>query len=190
MMYFTPLPPVLYEIINCALFTSATVVLILCGRYLLTAYFQMRKSAGVGVSVPSLSRFEAFYELRKLRLAVGLTVFMLGESPRMGYLWLSRYMQNTGHDIAWLSQGFWILVPIIGSATAVCGLACLARAIVPAVWGRFGYFGTLMIATAAVVATQIIRDPIMLAEVVGPSAVVLILLLVGRKYAMLPSRDT
>jgi hypothetical protein len=156
MLWFTPLPPLLYEVINCALFAGATSWLIICIRYLVTAYCQLRRIRP-GEYAPRLSRSEAFAALHNYRVAIGLMIFLFGESPRMGYLWLVRYLGNTGHDVAWLSQGGWIFVPVLASALSIVGCACSVRAIIPRVWGRYGYCGTLLIVIAAVVATQIFR---------------------------------
>lgn len=156
MLWFTPLPPILYEIINCALFAGATTWLVICLRYLATAYRQLRRIRQ-GEFAPRLSRLEAFVSLHNYRVAIGLMIFLCGESPRMGYLWLVRYLGNTGHDVAWLSQGAWILVPVFSSTLSIVGCACSVRAIIPRVWGRYAYFGTLLIVLGAVVATQVFR---------------------------------
>lgn len=156
MFWFTPLPPLLYEIINCALFTGSTMWLVICIRYLASAYVKLRKIPE-GALIPVMTQWEALNELYKLRVAIGLTIFLCGESPRMGYLWVVRYLQNTGHDVAWLSQGWWIFVPVIASTISVIGCACSVRAIIPEAWGRHAYVGTLALVICAVVATQVIR---------------------------------
>lgn len=164
MLYFTPLPPELYEVLNCAIFAGSSVLLILCIRYLAAAYAGFRRAG-------FMSRWECFVALRTLKLAVGLTVLLSGVVPRMGYLWLSRYLANTGYNVEWMSHGWMIYIPIIGSALDVLGCACTARAIIPEVWGRFGYFGTLAVAAGAVVLTQVLRDPYQLAISFGAMAV-------------------
>lgn len=148
MMYLTPLPPELYEVLNCALATSDFVTLGICIRYLMTAYFQFRKA---------LTPWQSLRAMRTLRLSIGFTVFLIGETPRMGYLWFVRYLANTGHDATWLSKGWWIFLPVAASAVAVFGMACVVRALIPEVWGRYGYVGTIAISVVAVIGTQLFR---------------------------------
>lgn len=154
MIWYTPLSPELYETLNCGLMVSDIITLVICVRYLMTAYTHFVDPYGTS----RMGRWEAFKALRQLRLGVGMTVFLFGETPRMTYLWLVRYLTNTGNDASWMSQGVWVYIPIVSSTIAVFGMACIARALVPLVWGRFSYLAPISITVLAIVATRLIRD--------------------------------
>lgn len=156
MYYLAGLPPELYEIINAALGAVSWVALAICVRYLATAYVHLR-NVPTGLPEPPLSRLEAFYELRKLRLAIGLTVFLTGEAPRMTWLWWARYAANTGHDASWMAEWPYVTIPILASAQSVFGMGCVVRALTPLAWGRWGYVLAIGAAAWAVAVTQIVR---------------------------------
>lgn len=147
---FHALPPLLYEVLNCAIASTCVVALVIVLRYMTAAYFQFRR-AGI------LSRWESFTALRTLRLALGFMIFLTGETPRMTWVWLARYLANTDRDAAWMGTTPWVFVPIVGSVLSVLGMACIVRALVPVVWGRFGYWISLGTASAAVIGTQVFR---------------------------------
>lgn len=135
---YDALPNDLYEILNCAIAATAAVALTICLRYLATEFHNIRG-------------------LMRLRLALGLTVFLFGETSRMTWVWLARYLANVHGDPAWMGRTPWVLVPIAGSALCVLGLAWLVRALSPAAWGRWGYVVALSAAALAVVGTQLVR---------------------------------
>lgn len=132
------LPPRLYEIINCGIATTCTVALAICVRYLATEY---RNIQG----------------LLRLKLAVGFTVFLIGESIRMGWVWLARYLANTAHDPSWMGHAPAVFLPIAASIVSIIGMACVIRALAPQAWGRVGYAVALASAALAIVATQFAR---------------------------------
>lgn len=145
---FVSLPPRMYEIINCSIATTSFVALVICLRYLYIEYRRLRGGA----------RFvDAVTALLELRLAVGLTVFLCGEFPRMTWVWLARWLANTGHMTAWMSTKPWVFVPVIASALSVLGMACVVRALTPRVWGAHGYTLAIGSALAAVAITQVFR---------------------------------
>lgn len=144
----TALPPRLYEILNSAIAATAFVALVICIRYLFIAYLQLRLA---------LSPLEALRELRKFRLAIGFTILLSGEMPRMTWVWLARYLENTGRPMQWMGHAPWVLIAIVTSGVTVLGMACVVRALVPEVWGKFGYWVAIGSAVIAVVLTQIFR---------------------------------
>lgn len=147
---FHALPPLLYEVLNCATATIYYVALIITLRYMTTGYLHFRL-------VGNLSRWDAFKTLRTLKFALGFLIFLLGECPSVTWVWLARFLANTGRNAVWMGQVPWVFVPVAGSAISVFGMACIVRALVPEVWGRFGYWVSLGTATAAVVVTQVFR---------------------------------
>lgn len=138
MNVYDALPSELYEILNCAIATTCAMALVICLRYLVVEFVHTRT-------------------LFRYKLALGFTVFLFGEAPRMTWVWLARFLSNTHHDSAWMGELPWVLVPIVGSAVSVAGMALIIRALAPEVWGRWGYLGALGLATAAVIGTQIFR---------------------------------
>lgn len=150
MILFDALPPRLYEIISCSIAATSLVALVICVRYLFTEYrFVLNSFSG--------DWRQAFTAMWQFRLALGFTVFLFGESPRMTWVWLARYLTNIGVSQAWMGTLPWLLVPIVASAVSVIGILCIVRALVPRAWGRFGYIGSILTALAAVTATQIFR---------------------------------
>ena len=132
------LPPLLYEVINCAIASTSAVALVICLRYLATEY---RNIQG----------------LLRLRLAVAFTVFLFGETTRMSWVWLVRYLANTGHDTYWMGSLPWTVIPVAGSLVSIFGMACVVRALTPAAWGKWGYVMSLGAAVVAISLTQLIR---------------------------------
>lgn len=138
MILYTALPPELYEILNCAIATTSAIALVICVRYLATEYQNIKG-------------------LLRLKLAIGFTVFLCGETARMTWVWLARYIANTHHDPAWMGAIPWLLIPIIGSAVSVFGMACIVKTLTPEAWGKWGYVGAIGAAAFAVAVTQIVR---------------------------------
>lgn len=150
MNFYDGLPPELYEILNCGLAVAAFMVWAETAFYLLTRFRR-------AIYVDGLSFSQAIVRMVHLRLALGTFVFLSGEWPRMTWLWLARYIKNTDHDPSWMAGAPWVYIPIISSATAILGLACFARAIVPEAWGRVGYWATIFGPAIGIALTQIIR---------------------------------
>lgn len=138
MILYTALPGELYEILNCAIAATSIVALVICMRYLATEYHNI-----IG--------------LLRLKLAIGFTVFLWGETARMTWVWLARYIANTHHDPSWMGTTPWVLIPIIGSAVSVLGMACIVKTLTPNAWGKWGYVGAIGAAALAVAVTQIVR---------------------------------
>lgn len=138
MQVTTALPGHLYEILNCAISAICFVALTICIRYLIIEY----RETG---------------QFLRLRLAVGLTVFFSGESPRTAWVWYARFQTNTGHNANWMGDWPYVLIPIAGSLLAVIGMACIVRALTPAAWGPRGYLAALGFALCCVIATQLLR---------------------------------
>lgn len=150
-MILRALPPWLFEIIYCAIGATCWVTLAICVRFLATVYVQFRREA-------VLHRLEIIVVgLRTMRLPVGFTIFMTGLTPLMTWEWLARYLANTRHDVRWMGEMPWMALPIVAGMIAIIGLACIVRALVPTAWGRFGYWGAISTALAAVAITQVIR---------------------------------
>lgn len=149
MNFYDGLPPELYEIINCGLATAAFIVWIETAFYLLT---RLRSFMAEGDTL-----LQVIISLMTLRLALGTFVFLSGEWPRMTWLWVARYIKNTGHDPSWMAGAPWVYIPIVASTIAIIGLACFARAIVPQSWGRIGYWFTLLTPVVVIILTQVIR---------------------------------
>lgn len=138
MILMEALPPELYEILNCAIATISFVAWLICARYLYTEYNSIRG-------------------LLRLKLAFGFTVFLTGETIRMVWVWLARFLTNTNHDASWMGSVQWVWVPVIGSLTTIAGLACIVRALIPEAWGRWGYAGSLGAVILALLATRLFR---------------------------------
>jgi hypothetical protein len=127
------LPPELYEVINAGLAACDFVAWVICLRYLLTEYL-------------------AGQHLRTYKLAIGFTVFLTGEWPRMTWAWLARDLTNSGHDPTWMGTLPWVFVPVGFSLICILGMSCIVKSLVPYVWGRWGYalsFGAAVLAIAA-----------------------------------------
>lgn len=145
-----PLPPRLYEILNVSIVTSAFVTWVITLRYLITALVDARRSGA--------EWFNAFRTLFSYKLAVGFLIFLSGEWPRMAWVWFARYVENTrGAPFAAMSSFPLLLIPVIGSVLTVLGLACIVRALIPTVWGRYAYRVTLTAVVCIVALTQIVR---------------------------------
>ena len=129
----------LFEIINAAQAAGALVLLLLCVRYLWTEYDN------------------TFRGLLRSKLAFGFTVFLSGEVPLLVWQWVTRYRINTGRGADLMSDAPWGYMPLVFGLLSVIGMACIARAIVPMVWGSWGYAAVILVAAAAVVVTQVIR---------------------------------
>lgn len=144
------LPPRLYEILNCGIATSAWLAWMITARYLVTALVEARRlGAGWGAS---------FRTIYAYRLAVGFLIFLSGECPRMTWVWLARYVENIhGPPLRWMSSYPGLMVPVLASGLTVLGLACIVRALIPMVWGRYAYRVTLGTVISIVVLTQVFR---------------------------------
>lgn len=138
MNVYDALPSELYEVLNCAIATTCAVALAICVRYLVIEFVQTRA-------------------LFRYKLAIGFTVFLLGETPRMTWVWLARFLANTHRDPSWMGTMPWLLIPIVGSAMCVAGMACIIKTLTPDVWGKWGYAGAVGLAAAAVILTQVFR---------------------------------
>lgn len=141
MFLYTALPSELYEVLNCAIAAISFVAWCICLRYLTTQYLAVRSISG----------------LLRLKLAIGLTVLLTGEWPRMAWVWLARYINNTAGEPGWMGTIPWVFIPIVSSAASVAGLACIVRAITPEAWGRWGYIVALTTAALAVIVSQVFR---------------------------------
>lgn len=147
---YTALPPELFEIIDCTIAVTAFIAWILCVRYLATQVVRAHKDKDKSIAY-------VFRAVVKLRLAVAMLVCLTGEWPRVTWLWLARYLTNTGEDAAWMATVPWVFVPIVFSAISAVGFACVVRAITPEAWGRYGNTISLGIAAVVVLLTQYFR---------------------------------
>lgn len=154
MILFHTLPPLLYEVLNCAIASTCFVALVIVVRYIATAYFHFRHE---GLLPRPLSRWESFRALRTLKLAIGFLIFLSGEVPRMSWVWLARFLANTDRPSTWMGETPWVFVPVVASTLSVLGMACIVRALAPEAWGRFGYWMSLGTAAVTVIGTQIFR---------------------------------
>lgn len=141
------------ELLNGSVAVSAFVLWCLCIRYLVSEVFRARHAARE-MNVCFGFR-EALHSVSQLRMAVGFLVFLTGEWTHMGYRWFLRFFQNTGRDEAWLLEAPWAFSPIVSIAFVVIGFACVARAIVPRSWGRFGYWLTIGATLSALAFSQL-----------------------------------
>lgn len=150
MVLFEALPPRLYEIINCAIASTSLMALIICVRYLVSEYLWFKHK------VQMTSR-DALAEVIQYRVAIGFTVLMSGEFPRMTWVWLARYLMNTDQDAVWMGTFPWVMLPVVASMVSIIGMACILRGLTPRVWGRWGYCGCLLAPVIPIALTQFFR---------------------------------
>lgn len=149
------LPPRLFEILYCSVASSSAVALAMSLRYLIVYLIVNRR-----LQMEVLGSVDLGYMLRgflHLRLAIGFTVFLMGFTPLITWVWVARYCADIGVDVAWMGTKWWPLIPISGGLLAVWGLACVVRALAPDRWGMTGYFWALATAGFMVAITQIVR---------------------------------
>jgi hypothetical protein len=145
------IPPVLFELINCGLSAAAGIALLICLRYLAIMHWIEWQRADVGF-------FRAIYNLSSYRLAVGFTIFLIGEWPRVTWLWWARYTIN--HDVmdaSFMGQMPWAMLPVVFGVVSIIGKACIIRALIPMAWGQYAYVAVCGGALAVVIASQFIR---------------------------------
>ena len=145
------LNPVVWELLNCALSASSGVALLICIRYLVAMYWSERQFY-------QISRLRALWNLSNYKLAIGFTIFLMGEWPRATWAWWARYSVNHGiSDVTWMGSWPWITLPILFGAVCIIGKACIIRALIPMAWGRYAYWAICGGAIAVLVASQYVR---------------------------------
>lgn len=145
------LPSVTWELLNCGLSVAAGISLLICLRYLFAMYVNERKRW-------QMPWWNAITHLSTYRLAVGFTVFLAGEWPRATWVWWARYATN--HHIGsvdWMGQWPWIVLPVGFGVLCIMGKACIIRALIPMVWGRYAYALICGSAVGVMIASELIN---------------------------------
>lgn len=144
-----PFPPVLFELINCLLWTFSAAVLVIVGRYFLAhawTFWRNRWHEGV---------MEAWRT--RDRMASALLVTVIGEVGIRFWSWVSRYLTNTHHDITWMASARWGVIPVLFCIVEAWGWCCVARVLAPDAWGRWGWPATLLFSGGVLTGSLMIR---------------------------------
>lgn len=126
------IPAQLSEYVNALFLTLAIGLIIIFSRYLIIEIHQHG------------------FDRYRLRAAVSIYVFMVGEAMTRGWVWLARFTSNNGLDWPWVSEQPAIYIYIVGPVVGAAGILCMIRVFSPDAWGHYGWVVCLILALMTV----------------------------------------
>lgn len=146
------IPPVLFEALNCLLWTTGFFLEIIFIWYFALNFRQI--AANPWALLNPTRAWNVFAALRMRDQAViGMTVMTFGEIVTRWWTWYARYTADAGGETHWAYHLPWVAVPIVGAAIEVVGRCCLIRVFAPDDWGNKAWMICVAISVGVTVAT-------------------------------------
>lgn len=129
-------PPLVWETVNLLLANLGICVVIIFGRYLL------------------YETMEHGFKRMRMRAAIGISVWAIGEVTIRGAAGIGRHIENNGGSVRWMLEAPWGFLPVVGALIGGTGMLCVIRVFWPDDW-RWGSWGWIICAILTVIATAI-----------------------------------